>query len=152
MEVHTSLSKHSAYNLFLIKSVSHYKHSLFPNSGEKSVLCTFGACWLLAEKYLEFPKYKSQNLRGFRTSAGFTHHNTLPLMYAISQSLILNCVSRVHEQHMEVLEGGVHLLTGHRHEEVRSWSEILCPSPLWNGFLTGFFISMPSRFVHFRTI
>lgn len=141
----TSLSKHSAYNLFLIKSVSHYKHSVFSNSGEKSVLCTFEACWPLAEKYLEFPKYKCQDLRGFKTSSGFTCHNTLPLMCAISKSLILNWVARVHEQYMEVPEGGAYLVTGHGDVEVRSLSEIPWPSPLWNGFLTGFSIPMPSR-------
>lgn len=91
--------------------------------------------WPLEEKYLEFPKYKSLDLRGFRTSAGFTHHSTLPLIYAISQSLILGWVSRLHEQHMEVLESGAYLMTGWEDVELRSLSEIPCPTPLWNGFL-----------------
>ena len=101
----------------------------------------------MAGKYLEVPKYKPQGLRGFKTCEGFTHHNTLPLQYAISQSLILSWVPRVHEQHMEVPEGGaccLTLITGHGDVEVRILSEIPCPSPLLNGFLIGFGISVPS--------
>lgn len=33
---------------------------------------------------------------------------------------------------MEVLEGGAYLMTGHRYVEVRTLSEIPCPSPLQN--------------------
>lgn len=89
----------------------------------------------MAEKYLEVPKHKFQGLRGFKANEGFTHHNSLPLLYAISQSLILSSVPRVHEQHMEVHRDGAccpTLITRHLDEEVRSLSEIACPSPLLN--------------------
>lgn len=40
-------------------------------------------------------------------------------MYAISQSLVLDCVSRAHKQHTEVLVGGAYLITGHGDVEFR---------------------------------
>lgn len=80
----------------------------------------------MAEKYLEFPKYKSQDLRGFRTSAGFTHHNTLHTIDVCNFSIPDPCLgSMVHEQHTEVLEGGAHLMAGHGYVRI-------CQEPVWN--------------------
>jgi len=73
----------------------------------------------MAENYLEVPKYKPRDLRGLKTNECCTHCDTLALQYAISQSLILGWVPRVHEQHMQVHKDGACCLNWSENREMR---------------------------------